>query len=99
MLWSKIDQKILKEKKEIQTDFGETLSWEYYSYVKENPIINWKTRTTILYGSKDNLTEREIIDLFVKKYSCNLDVMENGEHYFNTAEELKILDKWIETNI
>ena len=31
----------LQEKGEIPTDFGETLSWKYYSYVCEYPV-RWK---------------------------------------------------------
>lgn len=39
MLWSNTTEKELKEKQEIKTDFGQTLYWDYYQYVKENPII------------------------------------------------------------
>ena len=40
---------------EIQTTFGETLSWDYLCYVRGNPVT-WKIPTHILYGEKDNLT-------------------------------------------
>lgn len=41
-------------KKAISTAFGETLSWEYLCFVRENPIT-WKVPTEILYAEKDNL--------------------------------------------
>ena len=52
MIWANVTEDELKEKKEIQTTFGETLSWDYLCYVRENPII-WKIPTHILYGEKD----------------------------------------------
>ena len=55
MIWANVTEDELKEKKEIQTTFGETLSWDYLCYVRENPII-WKIPTHILYGEKDNLS-------------------------------------------
>ena len=54
MLWSNTTEEILKEKQEIKTDFGQTLYWDYYEYVKNNPITNWNKKTAILYGNKDN---------------------------------------------
>ena len=39
----------LREKKEIATPFGETLWWEYLSYVRDNPVV-WNAPTDILYG-------------------------------------------------
>ena len=84
----------LKEKKEIQTTFGETLSWEYLCYVRENPIT-WTIPTHILYGEKDNLTSHETISKFAKQINATLTVLENGEHWFHTEEQMKFLDDWI----
>ena len=39
MIWANVTEDELKEKKEIQTTFGETLSWDYLCYARENPII------------------------------------------------------------
>lgn len=46
MMWSNVTEDELKSKKEIQTEFGESLSWEYLCYVREHPIVwtfldNW----------------------------------------------------------
>lgn len=46
----------------------------------------------MLYGSKDNLTEHDVVDKFVKRFNCNLTVMENGEHWFYTGEQLAVLN-------
>jgi len=55
MLWANVSEEELSIKKEIETSFGETLSWEYLSYVRRNPVY-WDIPTEILYGKKDNMT-------------------------------------------
>lgn len=50
MSWSNVTEDELCSKREISTDFGETLSWEYLCYVRKNPI-KWKIPTCILYGA------------------------------------------------
>ncbi len=99
MLYSGVTEEILKEKKEIPTEFGETLDWNYYQYVKENPVDKWKSPVSILYGEKDSITEKDVLELFVKKYNCGLQVMKGGHHYFNTDYEIRVLNKWIQDGI
>ena len=96
MLWSNITEDELRERQEIKTDFGQTLYWDYYEYVKNNPIINWNKRTSILYGNKDNIQDESIIKEFSNKFNCELSILENGEHYFHTEEQLKFYKNWIE---
>ena len=38
MMWSNVTEDELESKKEIPTEFGETLSWEYLCYVRRHPI-------------------------------------------------------------
>lgn len=87
----------LRLEQTIPTAFGQTLSWEYLSYVKKHPITKWSFPTEILYGDKDNLTEHNIVKSFTSHFRCRLTVMENGEHWFHTPEQLKFLDKWTST--
>ena len=51
MFWANVTEDKLRDKKEIKTSFGETLSWDYLCYVRENPIT-WKIPTHILFGEK-----------------------------------------------
>ena len=99
MIWSNTTENELKEKQEIKTDFGQTLYWDYYEYVKNNPITNWDKKTYILYGSKDNMQNENIIRNFTEKFNCNLAILENGEHYFHTEEQLKFYKKWLNETI
>jgi len=94
MVWAGVSEETLREKKEIATDFGETLSWEYLCYVRENPI-EWNIPTQILYGSKDNLTTLETMQELANKAGATLTVMEGGEHWFHTEEQMEFLDRWI----
>ena len=99
MLWSNTTEKDLKEIQEIKTDFGQTLYWDYYLYVKEHPINNWNKRTYILYGSKDNMQEQNIIQNFSNNFNCELYVLEKGEHYFHTEEQLNYYKKWLDKTV
>ena len=94
MSWADVTEKELEEKGSILTLFGEDLSWEYLCYVREHPV-SWTVPTRILYGSRDNLTSYETISAFAKTHGAELTVMEEGEHWFHTDEQMRFLDNWI----
>lgn len=94
MMWAGVTEEELQRRKEIPTQFGETLSFEYLCYVRQHPT-EWDIPTHILYGEKDNLTSRETISEFADKIGATLTVMEDGEHWFHTDEQMKFLDKWV----
>ena len=97
MKWAKVTEEELKARGVIHTEFGEDLSWDYLSYVRSRPV-KWTAPTKILYGLKDNLTSLETISRFAQKHDADLTVMENGEHWFHTEEQMKFLDDWIRRN-
>ncbi len=94
MAWESVTEDVLKEKQLIKTAYGETISWEYLRYVRENPIA-WKIPTHILYAQMDHLTSYETISEFAKQTGATLTVMESGEHWFHTPEQMEFLDRWI----
>ncbi len=94
MIWASVSEKELFEKGEIETDFGETLSWIYLCYVREK-AVKWTAPTEILYGDRDNLTSLETVTDFAEKHGAGLTVMSGGEHWFHTEEQMKFLDEWI----
>ena len=98
MMWSNVTEAELESKKEIPTEFGETLSWEYLCYVRKHPI-KWSIPTCILYGENDHLTSRETISGFADRIGADLTVMEDGEHWFHTEEQMNVLDHWISSSI
>ena len=98
MLWANVTPEELEAKQSIPTNFGQTLSWEYLRYIQQHPVMGWNGDTRILYGGKDNLTERAVVDEFTARFHCGLTVFENGEHWFHTVEQIAVLNRWEEQN-
>lgn len=99
MRWAGVTEEQLQQQKIIPTDFGQTLSWEYLCYVRQHPVAKWDARTHILYAGRDDLTQRSVVDAFVDKYNADLSVMDDGEHWFHTPEQLAVLDEWTREHI
>ena len=94
MQWAGVTERDLQEKEIIETSFGEVLSWKYLSWVWAHPVV-WKVPTRILYGGKDNLQSVETIRSFAAAHGADVTVMEEGEHWFHTEEQMDFLDRWI----
>ncbi len=89
-----VTEEELRAKRVFTTPSGEELSWEYLQYVRAHPVL-WNVPTEILYGSRDALSSYETIAAFAANHGAGLTVMENGEHWFHTAEQMRFLDNWI----
>lgn len=94
MAWAGVTEAQLQAAGVIATGFGEDLSWDYLCWVREHPI-SWNVPTEILYGEKDDLTAIETIRRFAASHHAGLTVMEGGEHWFHTEEQMRFLDDWI----
>lgn len=92
--WAGETEEALQARKIIPTTFGEDLSWEYLQYVRSHPI-QWRAPTEILCGSTDSLQSIKTIRAFARRFRAGVTVMEGGEHWFHTAEQMKFLDDWI----
>lgn len=96
MGWAGVTEEELKTQGEIATTFGQTLSWKYLCWVREHPIHSWSCPTNLLYGSLDTMTPRQTVESFARQHHANLTVMEGGEHWFHTPEQLAVLRNWEE---
>lgn len=94
MLWSNVSEDELREKGTVETDFGETLSWEYLSYVRSHPL-HWGVPTKIIYGAQDNLTDKETVTAFANTHKANLTVVPDGEHWFHTPQQMNRIFNWL----
>lgn len=94
MQWAGVTEDELKARQQIETTFGETLRWDYLTYVRNHPI-HWDIPTSILYGEMDNLTDNTTIRSFSAAIGADLTVMLGGEHWFHTPEQMAFLDNWI----
>lgn len=99
MGWTHVTEAQLRERQTVETDFGQTLSWEYFCWVKAHPIVKWDAPTHILYAGRDNLSERGVVEEFTRRFGCRLTIMENGEHWFHTPEQLAVLEQWIKDSL
>lgn len=93
MLAFGVTEERLKIEKEITLPIGETLYWDYYSYVKKNPIIKWEIETYILCGEKDEICNVKTTKNFSKNFNCKLEILRDSEHYFYKVEQLKKLEE------
>ena len=94
MAWAGVSEEELESKGTIPTPSGETLSWGYLRYVMEHPV-SWNAPTEILYGSGDDLISQASVNRFAEEHHARLTVMEGGEHWFHTEEQMRFLDGWI----
>ncbi len=92
--WAQSTEEELERAGTLETDFGETLSWDYLVWVRKHPI-SWSVPTAILYGSRDRLQSRASVEAFARRVGASLTVMEDGEHWFHTEEQMRFLDRWI----
>jgi pimeloyl-ACP methyl ester carboxylesterase len=90
-----ISEERLNDEGRIQLPDGRILNINYYRYVKDNPVsFDWKSPTSILYGSKDDLSEWIEISKFSSRCKATVTVLEGGEHFFHTDEQLRAFDSW-----
>ena len=99
MGWAGVTEEELRERGEIAASFGQTLSWEYLCWVREHPVHSWNCPVRILYGSEDNMTPRRTVEEYVRRHGARLTVLEGGEHWFHTPEQLSALREWEEREV
>lgn len=96
--WFHVTEEMLYTKREIPTPI-DTLSWDYFQYVKKNPVTRWNSPTYILYGGKDNLQSLQVIENFTKSNSVLLTISEQSEHSFMGKGDDSIIKSWICDNL
>ena len=96
MGWAGVTEEELRERGEIAASSGQTLSWKYLRWVREHPVRTWNCPVRILYGSGDNMTPRETVEAYTRRHSARLTVLEGGEHWLHTPEQLSALREWEE---
>ena len=94
MQWAGVTEERLRREGEIPTNFGQTLSWKYLCWARENPAGAPCREMRVLYGENDHLVPRGVIEKFAAENRCALTVMQGGEHWFHTEEELAFLQQW-----
>lgn len=96
-LWFNVSEQQLEKRGEIETPI-DTLSWKYYSYVKEHPITCWKTPTNILFGGKDSMQTESIMQDFITKFGGRLTISQYSDHPFLSEQDKIIVTKWLQNS-
>ena len=99
MKLSGVTEERLEKEGEIPTDYGETLSWKYLLYARENPVAAISRKTSLLYATGDEMISRCTVEKFAKENKCRLTIMDGGEHWLHTPEEVKFMEEWERENI
>lgn len=94
MGWAHVSEEELRSVGSIATNFGETLSWDYLCWTRSHPA-RWQVPTSIAYGGRDYLTSRTTIAAFAGSCGARLSIMQDGEHWFHTPEQMAFLDAWL----
>jgi len=97
-LWFHVTEEMLYIKREIPTPI-DTLSWDYYQYVKKNPVTKWHSPTCILYGGKDHLQSLQVIENFAKSKHAALTISKHSEHSFMGNGDDEVVKNWIYDNL
>jgi len=99
MMWFQVSPERLEKEGTIDTPVGQKLYWDYFCYVLDHPVNRWDVDTRILYGAQDNLVEFDTISNFIEKFPCTLEIMDEGEHYFHTVDQLHRFRVWLQSHI
>jgi Lysophospholipase len=94
-----VSEERLEKERIIPLPIGQVLDWDYYSYVRSNPICDWGIKTSILYGSDDNITGWDELSDFKERFGASVKVLDHGEHFFHTEEQLSVFKAWVDENL
>ena len=53
----------------------------------------------VLYGDKDALTSRAVMERFRRQSGAHLTILQGGEHWFHTPVQLAALESWEAWNL
>ena len=99
MLRAGVSEERLKREHSVPTSFGEALSWEYWTYVLDHPIVKWETPTSMLYAENDDLVPFDTVQHFAQEFNAAISVMKQGEHWFHTPRQIDYLRQWLDRQV
>lgn len=98
MLWFQVSPERLEREGEVKTPI-DTMRWDYYQYVLAHPVTRWDISTAILYGGKDNLQSRQVMQDFAQRFGCRLTISEFSEHPFMQPTDDRIVEDWMRRSL
>ena len=98
MDWFGVTEERLRREREIPTPV-DVLSWDYWQYIREHPVVRWDVSTAILYAGKDTLQSEEVIRSFTEAHNCRLTIAAGSEHPFMGEGDGAIVRRWLAENL
>ena len=98
MDWFGVTEERLRREREIPTPV-DVLSWDYWQYIREHPVVRWDVSTAILYAGKDTLQSEEVIRSFTEAHNCRLTIAAGSEHPFMGEGDGAIVRRWLTENL
>ena len=83
-------ERILRKDKHLQDNIDSLVEVKLFRTIEKQKMIQ---------GILKEFSNESLIREFSNKFNCKLSILENGEHYFHTEEQLKYYKKWLEKNI
>ena len=99
MDWSNVTEAQLEREKTIPTEWGEVLSWDYYTWAKEHPVSHWNVPTALLFGERDHLTDLATAEAFAARFAAELEIIPDSRHWFQDERQLAALKDWTERRL
>lgn len=93
-----ITEEQLEREKEIPTPI-DPLRWDYFCYSLTHPIVSWPIPTAVLYGGRDSLQSREVIQSFCRRFDCECTISEESDHPFMDYSDGQIVHNWLEKHV
>lgn len=72
---------------------------DYYNWVILHPIDQWNAPTFILRPENDGVIDASVYESFLANHDCNVEIAEEGEHWFHTPRQLEVMKRWEESVI
>lgn len=89
-----VSEERLAAEKEIPVPDGQTLSWEYLSWVRRHPVRALCPDTALFRATEDEMIPRDTVVAFAEKNACRLTEYKGGQHWLHTPEEVAAMTAW-----
>jgi len=97
-IWNGITEEQLRREKVIPTPL-DTITEEQFDFFRTHPVSEWPNKTSILFGAKDNMQTRNIMEEFIQKFGGTLTVSETSEHPFMAPGDSQIFINWLRNSL
>lgn len=71
------------------------LRWDWHEHAMHQPPMAWPIPTYVLYGGRDNLQSRAVMEAFCAHAGAKLTISEESDHSFMAPQDTSVVHEWI----